>query len=313
MARENLVGCLWRSQLTQLIQRGLANSPTLAAAQARIAHAQAVAEFGRAANLPQINAGADISYGLQSGNYIMPPPPLGKGGQYVSQGQATVNFSADLDFWGRNAALIRSAEAQLKAAQFDRDAAHLALATSIARAYAQLAGQYDMQNVLLATLRQRQEIRKLVSQRVVNGLDTQLEVRQADTNAAALRIELEQLATAIKITRQQLATLTGDMPASAEKISRPVMRPLPFSVPANLSFDLLAHRPELAAQRARILAAISEEDAAKAQFYPSINLNALIGFQAIGLGQLFSADNQANNIGPAIIPMCSALPRAYRK
>ena len=52
-------------------------------------------------------------------------------------------------------------EAQLKAARFDRDAAQHALATSIVRAYAQLAGQYDMQDVLLATQRQRQEIIKM--------------------------------------------------------------------------------------------------------------------------------------------------------
>lgn len=288
------------AQLTQLVQHGLANSPTLAVAQARIGRAQAAAEFSRAANLPQINAGVDVNYGRQSENYLMPRPPLGQGGQYVSQGQAVVNFSADLDLWGRNAALIQSAEAQLKAAQFDRDAAQLALTTSIVRTYVQLAGQYDMQDVLLATLRQRQEIRKLIDQRVANGLDTQMEVRQADTNEAALRIELEQLATSIKITRLQLAALAGDMPASAEKIARPAMHSLSFSVPTNLSFDLLARRPELAAQRARILATVGEKNAAKAQFYPDVSLNALIGFQAIGLGELLTAGSLTNNIGPSI-------------
>lgn len=128
---ENWWAAYGDAQLTPLVQHGLANSPTLAVAQARITRAQAAAEFGRATNLPQINAGVDVSYGRQSENYLMPRPPLGKGGQYVSQGQAAVNFSADLDLWGRNAALIRSAEAQLKAAQFDRDAAQLALTTSI--------------------------------------------------------------------------------------------------------------------------------------------------------------------------------------
>jgi NodT family efflux transporter outer membrane factor (OMF) lipoprotein len=294
-------------QLARLIERGLAQSPTLAVAQARIARAQAAVNLNRATDQLQVNAGVDASYGRQSENYLMPRPPLGKGGEYVSQGQAAVNFGMDLDLWGRNAALIRSSDAQLKAAAFDRDAARLALTTSLARAYVQLAGQYEMQDVLLETLRQRHDIRKLIDQRVANGLDTQVEVKQAQTNEASLQIELEQLATSIKITRQQLAALSGDMPTAAEKITRPAIKTASFSVPANLPLDLLGRRPELAAQRARIAAAVGEADAAKAQFYPNINLNGLIGFQAIGLGQLFSAGSLMSSVGPAIrLPLFDA-------
>jgi NodT family efflux transporter outer membrane factor (OMF) lipoprotein len=294
-------------QLNSLVEHGLANSPTLAAAQARIARAQAASDFGRTANQPQVNAGIDASYGRQSENYMMPRPPLGKGGEYVSQGQAAVNFGMDLDLWGRNAALIRSADAQLKAATFDRDAARLALTTSIARAYVQLAGQYDTQDVLLATLKQRRDIRALIDQRVANGLDTQVEVKQAQTNEAALQVELEQLATSIKIARQQLAVLAGDMPAAAEKIARPALRTTSFAIPANLPLDLLGRRPELAAQRARIVSAVDEADAARSQFYPNVNLNALIGFQAIGLGQLFNAGSLMSSVGPAIrLPLFDA-------
>jgi NodT family efflux transporter outer membrane factor (OMF) lipoprotein len=294
-------------QLNNLIERGLAQSPTLAVAQARIARAQAASDMSRAASQPQVNAAVDASYGRQSENYLIPPPPLGNGGEYVSQGQAAVNFGMDLDLWGRNAALIRSADAQLKAAAFDRDAARLALTTSIARAYLQLAGQYEMQDVLLATLKQRREIHKLIDQRVANGLDTQVEVKQAETNEAALQIELEQLSTSMKITRQQLAVLAGDMPAAAEKIARPSARPASFAIPSSLPLDLLGRRPELAAQRARITAAVGEADAAKAQFYPNINLNGLIGFQSIGLGQLFTAGSLMSSIGPAIrLPLFDA-------
>lgn len=288
------------TQLNQLMQHALANSPTLAAAQARIARAQASANLSRAADLPQVGVGIDASYGRQSENYLIPHPPLGPAGQYISQGQAAVNFGYELDVWGKNAALIRAADAQVKAASFDRDAARLALTTSIARAYAQLAAQFEMRDVLDATQQQRREIHKLIDQRVANGLDTKVEVKQAETNEAALRIEQEQLATAIKVTRLQLATLAGDMPSAAESIKRPTMYGASFTVPANLPLDLLGRRPELAAQRARIAAAIGDKEAARAQFYPNINLNALIGFQAIGLGQLFNAGSQISSVGPAV-------------
>jgi NodT family efflux transporter outer membrane factor (OMF) lipoprotein len=287
-------------QLNRLEQQALAGNPTLAGAQARIARAQASADLSQASTGLQVNGAVDASYGRQSENYLIPKPPLGKGGQYVSQGQAAVNFGYDLDFWGKNSALIRAAEAQVKAAQFDQQAARLALTTSVARSYAQLAAQYELQDVLLATQQQRQAIHKLIDQRVKNGLDTQLEAKTAESNEASLKVELEQMATAMKVTRLQLAALTGQMPTAAADIGKPAMRAGSFTVPQNLPLDLLGRRPELAAQRARIASAYGEADVAKAQFYPNINLTGFIGFQAIGLGQLLSPGSMINSIGPAL-------------
>ena len=52
--------------------------------------------------------------------------------------------------------------------------------------------------------------------------------------------------------------------------------------------------------RARIGAALRGRDAAHADFYPNINLTAAIGFQALGLSNLFTADALTMGAGPAI-------------
>jgi NodT family efflux transporter outer membrane factor (OMF) lipoprotein len=288
------------AQLDAMMERALSANPNMAAAEARIARARAASDLSDAGTGPQVSAGTDLSYGRQSENYLVPRPPLGKGGEYVSQGQASLNFSLDLDLWGRNAALIRAADAQLKSAVFERDAARLTLASSLVRTYAQLSAQYDMQDILQATLQQRRTIRTLIDQRVASGLDTRVEVQQAQTNEASLRVELEQTATAIKVLKLQLAALAGDMPTAAQSIARPAMSPGEFAVPGTLPLDLLGRRPELAAQRARIASAYAEADAAKAQFYPNVNLNALVGLQAIGIGNLLNAGSFTNSVGPAI-------------
>jgi outer membrane protein TolC len=57
-----------------------------------------------------------------------------------------------------------------------------------------------------------------------------------------------------------------------------------------LPADLLSRRPDILAARARIDAATQGRTAAHADFYPNINLMAAIGFQAVGLASLFSAD-----------------------
>lgn len=288
------------AQLNRLVQHALTNSPTLASAQARIARAQAALDLSKASPGVQIGADANASYGRQSGNYIMPKPPLGIGGTYVSQGQAMVDFSYDLDLWGKNAALIRSAQAQANAAKYDRDAARLALTTSIVRAYSQLAAQYELQDVLQDMQKQREKIRDLTQKRLASGLDTRVELKQSETNTAVLRIELIQLETAIEVTRLQLTALAGDMPTAAKNIARPTLTNEPFTVPQSLPIDLLARRPELAAQRARISATVGEAESAKALFYPNINLTGFLGLQSIGLNKLLQAGSYINSVGPAI-------------
>src|SRR3569623_406304 len=257
-------------QLNKLIDHALANSPNLALAQARIARAQAAAGIARAGARPQVNAEANIGYGRQSENYLLPKPPLGPGGEYITQGSTVLDFGYELEFWGKNAAQLRAANRQLKAAGFDRDAAMLALTTSIARAYAQLAAQYEQQDILDATLKQRTAIRDLANKRFANGLEPRVDHKHAETNEAALRVELAQLATAIEAPRLQLAALAGDMPAAARAIVRPALTASAFAVPSTIPHDQLGRRPDHAAPRARIDAAAGEADAAKAQFYPNI-------------------------------------------
>jgi NodT family efflux transporter outer membrane factor (OMF) lipoprotein len=98
----------------------------------------------------------------------------------------------------------------------------------------------------------------------------------------------------------QLAALAGDMPATAKEFVRPTLASVPFTVPQNLPIDLLARRPELAAQRQHIIAAIGEAQAAKALFYPNINLTGFLGFQSIGLNKLLQSGSAVSGIGPAI-------------
>jgi NodT family efflux transporter outer membrane factor (OMF) lipoprotein len=71
-------------------------------------------------------------------------------------------------------------------------------------------------------------------------------------------------------------------------------------LPAALPINLLARRPDVIAARARIEAADATRRAARAAFYPSINLSALIGFASIKLTDLISAQSFGYGAGPAL-------------
>ena len=79
--------------------------------------------------------------------------------------------------------------------------------------------------------------------------------------------------------------------------------PLPAALPA----DLLGHRPDVLAARDRIEAARAGQAAAKAAFYPDINLTAFAGTSAVGLGNLFHGNSAVYGAGPAIhLPLFDA-------
>jgi outer membrane protein TolC len=72
--------------------------------------------------------------------------------------------------------------------------------------------------------------------------------------------------------------------------------PLPEQVPA----DLLGRRADIVAARWRVEAATGDVAAAKAQFYPNINLVAFVGLSTLGLDRLLARGQPQYGIGPAI-------------
>ena len=70
--------------------------------------------------------------------------------------------------------------------------------------------------------------------------------------------------------------------------------------PTVLPADLLGRRADVSAARWRMEAATHGVDAAKAQFYPNVNLTAFIGLSSIGLNRLMEAGSQQWGVGPAI-------------
>jgi len=85
----------------------------------------------------------------------------------------------------------------------------------------------------------------------------------------------------------------------------PALQPAPLPVPAaietaDLRLDLLSHRPEVAAARDRVQAALKDVDAQRAAFYPDVSISALAGFDALQLGSLLHGSNREIAATPAI-------------
>lgn len=292
----------WKSigdpQLDALIEEALAAGPSLRLARARVDHALALAESAGAALRPQVTASVYPSRQRISENYIFPRPLAGT---WDWQNQAMLNFSYDFDFWGRNSAAQAAALGQVKAAEADAHAAALVLSSAVALAYVQLSRTYDQIDLARELMRQREQQLKLVRERLAAGLDSRVELKQAEGTLPESRQRIVQLEETVALTRHQIAALLGKGPDRGLEIARPAPRPdARLALPSQLSADLIGRRPDIVASRWRVEAAARDTDSARAEFYPNINLLAFIGLQSLGWSKFLEAGSRVLGAGPAL-------------
>lgn len=285
-------------QLDALIGEGLAGSPTLAAARARIARADAAAGVARSKLLPQISGNGAVNEQKYSENYIFPPPLAGA---WKADARATIDLSFEIDFWDKNGAALRAALSQAQAATAEAQSARLVLSAGIAGAYFDLQRLFAQREVSLAAIVQREDIVRITGERFRAGLDTKVEVRQAEAALGSVRTELAQYDDAIGVARNRIAALVGAGPERGERIERATMADAPVAVlPASIPLDLVGRRPEIAAARWRVEAARENVAVAKAEFYPNVNIVAFAGLTSLGLSNFLLGSSSIAGIGPAL-------------
>lgn len=297
-------------QLDALIAEGLSGSPDIAQAQARVARAEGLAEQAGAASGPTLDANGNAGLTKQSYNNGIPPDFVPRG--WKSTGTLNLRAGLDLDLFGRNRANRRAALAERDAARIDAAEARLALAASIASAYADLARLHAERDVAESAARIRAESAQLVAQRVANGLETEGERAQADAQVPSTRADIIALDTSIDLVRHQIAALVGAGPDRSLAITRPTVATFATaSLPPAAGIDLVGRRPDIVAARLRVEAAGQREAAAKAAFYPDISVAGLIGVQSLGLSKLIEQGSTYGNVGPALsLPIFDAGQRA---
>lgn len=283
--------------LSQLVERALADNPSLKAAQARIERAQAAAEGADAAGSLQLDGTFDATRQRYTENGLIPAPLAGS---MQTTGTLQASASWEIDFFGRNRSALEAALGAQRAAQADAEAARVLLAANVAHNYLQLARLVEQREVAQRSLAQREETLDLIKRRVSAGIDTNVELHQGEGALPETRQQIEALDEQIALARHALAALTVQAPnataALAPRLQEVQATPLPAAVPA----DLLGRRADITAARWRVEAATKDVAAARAQFYPNVNLAAFAGFSAIGLDQLLKSGSRQYGVGPAV-------------
>lgn len=300
----------WRAyndpQLDALIEEALRDSPNLAIAQARFRQAGAMTQVVGAARMPEVSGNASFSEAKQSYNYLMPRAAMPQG--WNDYGQATLNLSWELDFWGKNRSALAAATSERLAAQAEVAQTRLILSTSVASAYADLVHLFTVRDTAEAALALRTKSVELFRQRHQFGLENLASVRQVEARQYAAQAQLLAVDEYIALQRNGIAALLGAGPDRGLAISRPTAHFAgSLGLPPNLALDLLGRRPDIVAARLRTEAAAKRIDQQKAGFYPSVNLLAFTGVQSLGIDNLSKSGSSIGSASAAIsLPIFNA-------
>ncbi|MBA7848336.1 MdtP family multidrug efflux transporter outer membrane subunit [Klebsiella sp. RHBSTW-00465] len=303
----------WRQfndpQLDNLIQRTLSGSHTLAEAKLREEQAQSQADLLEAGSRLQVAALGMVNRQRVSANgflspYAMDAPKLGMDGPYYTEATVGLFAGLDLDLWGVHRSAVAAAIGAQNAALAETAAVELSLSAGVAQLYYSIQASYQMLDLLQQTRDVIDFAVKAHQSKVAHGLEAKVPYHGARAQMLAVDKQIAAVKGQIKETRESLRALIGAGASNLPDIKPIALPQIQTGLPATLSYELLARRPDLQAMRWYVQASLSQVDAARALFYPSFDIKAFFGLDAIHLDQLFkSASKQINFIPGLRLPL----------
>ncbi len=286
-------------ELNGLVEEGLRNSPSLAAAQSTLkaAREQLRSQIGNSM-LPSVDVGFTPERQRALG---VPIPTLSKEQTFLYDVfAAEVKASYTFDFFGAAFLADRALAGQIRQQAFQLEATRRALAANIVTATINAAA---LQEEVAAT----EELVALGEQRAQQtaarykvGSASREEMLAAEEDAANAAATLPALRAQALAVRHAQAVLLGRTPDKApEPVSLDSLH-LPPSVPISVPSDLLHQRPDILAAEAAVRATADEAGAATAALFPSLTLSASYGRGGFDWSTFTSPEGKIWSVGASL-------------
>jgi multidrug efflux system outer membrane protein len=287
--------------LARLVEEALSANRDLRAAAERVEQARAQLAITRADQLPSagVEAGRSRNHASQLGSFPLPPEFV-----ETNTNRLVLRFSWELDFWGRYRRATEAARADILATEAGRDAVRTSLVGEVVRGYFALQALDRRVETVQQTLAGRSKAVELQKLRYDNGVVSELEFRQVESDLRGSEALLPVLRQARVRQEGALAVLFGRTPRAVYEASiergAPAL-PSAFEVPAGLPSDLLLRRPDLREAEARLHAANARIGVARAAYFPKISLTGFFGGESQSLGDLFSGPARTWNLAGGLL------------
>ncbi len=283
--------------LSKAIEQGIRESPSIQSVEARVLAAKAQSDIVKSKLFPQIDALFNLIWVYLSKDIHKKFPSVDQNFHFYTAG---FDFTYEFDFWGKNKKLFLASLGDVKTEEALYQQAKIALSTSIAMKYYDLQSTAVKIRIVSAILENRAKMLSMSNlldeHQIGNGID----VNQRARDVLILQESLAALKEELDLHKSSFKTLLGQNPSGDLEFGFAWnVQFAPFELPPEIGLNLLARRADLAAQMARVKKSADLVGVAVSQFFPSVNLAGLIGFQDLDFSKLCSSQS----FMPSLIPL----------
>ncbi len=290
-------------RLQRIIETALNSNRDLRLASLNVERARALYRIQRNELLPVISAAG-------TGGIERVPQDLSITGSSNTAEYYSVNLgilSWEMDFFGRIRSLEKRALEEYFATEEARRSAQILLVSEVANAYLTLAADREALQLTQSTLETQRAAYDLIRLRYEKGFATALDLRQAQTQVDAARVDIARYTNRVAQDENALNLLVGS-PVSGTLLPDGLsnVNP-PKEISPGLSSEVLLYRPDILYAEHLLKAYNANIGAARAAFFPRISLTTGIGTASDELSGLFKAGRDTWNFsGQIILPIFDA-------
>lgn len=285
--------------LNSLVDKALDNNLSLQAALTNIKANEAELGITQADDNVQLSLVGGYDRGALSEQ--SPLAMLGAPTYALNQWQLGTRASWELDLWGYLDSVEASAKHAFLAHIYEAEAVKITLTANVVRQYL-LLRQFQIQKDKLTQISQLTQHRvALLKKQAAHGLLRDAQVANAEAEAQSIQAQLPPLTHQISQQIHALAVLLGETPNQLNTLltSPPgVTIGLPTTLPISLSSEVVKQRPDIQKAEAELRSALAMQDAAEADFYPRVSIDASAGFQAFSVGDLAQWGSRTYSVAP---------------
>ena len=301
---QELKGNWWQMyrdpQLDALEEQVNTANQTLKVSAANFRAARAAIGYARSSEAPTIGVNPSVGTVRESANepYFLTALANNGTGNFV----LPLDLNYEIDLWGRIRRQVTSAREQAQASAADMENVRLSLHAEVAIDYFGLRSADGQEKLLDDTIQAYQLALQLTQERFKGGLALESDVTQAEAQLDQAMVQHSDVEVQRAQFEHAIAVLTGKPPAALTIPPVPInlQPPQMPAIPGMLPSELLERRPDIAAEERRMAAANEEIGIAKAAYYPTLSLSALVGMQGTSALNWFTWPSRLWAVGPNV-------------
>lgn len=194
----------------------------------------------------------------------------------------------EIDIWGKLRNKKKAALSRYLASVEGKNFIITNLISEVAKSYYELLALDNELDIIEETTLLQQNALNLISVQKEAATATELAVKQFEAqllNSKALELEILQN---IIVCENKINFLLGRYPQKIKRNKSLFNKNISIQVSVGSPADLLKNRPDIKQAEFELIAAKADVKAAKAAFYPSLNITGAAGFQSFRTALLFS-------------------------